>query len=83
MNAGLQEPLHFWRDNVGTEVDVTLERGGEIAAVEIKSGLTIASDAFGNLDKWRKYATERGRYTAVRPALVYGGQARFTRDGVV
>ena len=81
-NAGLREPLHFWRDNIGTEVDVILERGTQIAAVEIKSGLTIASDAFGPLNKWRKYAAERGSFSAVHPALVYGGDARFTRDGV-
>ena len=82
MNAGLREPLHFWRDNIGTEVDVVLERAGAIAAVEIKSGLTVASDAFSNLDKWRKYAAGQGGFSAVHPALVYGGQSRFTRDGV-
>lgn len=82
MNAGLREPLHFWRDNIGTEVDVVLERAGAIAAVEIKSGLTVASDAFSNLTKWRKYAAGQGVFSAVHPALVYGGQSRFTRDGV-
>ncbi|MEO7850755.1 MAG: ATP-binding protein, partial [Rubrivivax sp.] len=81
-NLGLREPLHFWRDNIGTEVDVILERGNEIAAVEIKSGPTVASDAFGALNKWRKYATERGNFSAIHPALVYGGDARFTREGV-
>ena len=81
-NLGLREPLHFWRDNIGTEVDVIIERGTEIAAVEIKSGPTVASDAFGNLNKWLKYATERGQFSAVHPALVYGGETRFTRQGV-
>ena len=81
-NLGLREPLYFWRDNIGTEVDVVLERGNEIAAVEIKSGPTVASDAFGALNKWRKYATERGSFSAIHPALVYGGEARFTREGV-
>jgi predicted AAA+ superfamily ATPase len=81
-NAGLREPLYFWRDNIGTEVDVVLERGADIAAIEIKSGPTVASDAFGALNKWRKYATERGRYAAIHPALVYGGDIRFVRDGV-
>ncbi len=81
-NAGLREPLHFWRDNIGTEVDVVLERGNHIAAIEIKSGPTVASDAFGALSKWRKYATERGNFGAIHPALVYGGDTRFTRDGV-
>lgn len=81
-NTGVREPLYFWRDNIGTEVDLILERGTEIAAVEIKSGLTVASDAFGNLSKWQKYATERGNFSSIYPGLVYGGDTRFTRSGV-
>jgi uncharacterized protein len=81
-NAGLRETLYFWRDNIGTEVDLILERDTEIAAVEIKSGITVASDAFGNLKKWQKYATERGDYSAIHLGLVYGGDDRFVRDAV-
>ncbi len=82
VNLGLREPLYFWRDNIGTEVDVVMDRGNEIAAVEIKSGPTVASDAFRQLEKWHKYATERGRFSAVHLGLVYGGDTRFTRVGV-
>ena len=81
-NAGVREPLYFWRDNIGTEVDLILERGQDIAAVEIKSGITVASDAFNNLEKWQKYATERGNFSNIYPGLVYGGDSRFTRSGV-
>lgn len=81
-NTGVREPLYFWRDNIGTEVDLILERGTEIAAVEIKSGLTVASDAFSNLNKWQKYATERGNFSTIYSGLVYGGDTRFTRSGV-
>ena len=81
-NVGERSPLYFWRDNIGTEVDLVIERGNELAAVEIKSGITVASDAFANLKKWHKYATERGNFSALHLGLVYGGDARFTRDGV-
>ena len=81
-NTGVRDPLYFWRDNIGTEVDLILERGTDVAAVEIKSGISVASDAFGNLKKWQKYATERGSFSAIYPGLVYGGEKRFTRDGV-
>lgn len=81
-NAGLREPLHFRRDNIGTEIDVVLERGQDIAAIEIKSGPGVASDAFGSLAKWHRYATERGRFGKVHRALVDGGDTRFTRKGV-
>ena len=59
-----------------------IERGNELAAVEIKSGITVASDAFANLKKWHKYATQRGNFSALHLGLVYGGDARFTREGV-
>ena len=78
-NLGERHPLYFWRDNIGTEVDLIIERGTEIAAVEIKSGISVASDAFGNLKKWHKYATERGSFSAIYPGLVYGGEEHFTR----
>lgn len=81
-NTGVRDALYFWRDNIGTEVDLILERGNELAAVEIKSGISVASDAFGNLHKWQKYATERGSFSAVYPGLVYGGETRFTRAGI-
>ena len=81
-NAGTRAPLYFWRDNIGTEVDLILERGNELAAVEIKSGITVASDAFSNLKKWQKYAQERGNFSAIYPGLVYGGSTRYTREGV-
>jgi hypothetical protein len=81
-HLGLRQPLRSWRDKLGTEVDLIIERGTEAAAVEIKSGRTVASDAFGSLNKWRKCATGRGSLSAIHPALVYGGERRFTRDGV-
>lgn len=48
-NTGVRAPLYFWRDNIGTEVDLILERGN---------------------------------FSAIYPALVFGGDTRFTRDGV-
>jgi hypothetical protein len=81
-NAGQRGPLHFWRDNIGTEVDLVLEHGPAIAAVEVKAGITVASDALRNLHLWRKYAQRDGRASAVHLGLVYGGEDRFVREDV-
>lgn len=81
-NAGIRDPLYFWRGNVGTEVDLILERGNEIAAVEIKSGINVAGDSFANLHRWRRYAAERGNFSAIYSGLVYGGADGFMREGV-
>jgi uncharacterized protein len=79
-NLGLREPMYFWRDNIGTEVDVIIERGNSLGAVEIKSGITVASDSFTNLKKWQTYARSRGHFDSLHRGLVYGGKTRYTRE---
>ncbi len=77
-NAGRRDQLYFWRDNIGTEVDLVLEQGQALAGIEIKSGSRVASDATVSLRKWQKYAGETETYLGV----VYGGDAAYERDGV-
>jgi uncharacterized protein len=79
-NAGEREPMHFWRDNVGTEVDVLMERGSQTAAVEIKSGIAVTADAYKNLEKLHHYAQRTGASPPQFRGLVYGGDDRFTRQ---
>ena len=77
-NAGRRDQLYFWRDNIGTEVDLVLEQGQALAAVEIKAGLRVAGDATMSLRKWRKYAGEVETFLGV----VYGGADAYEREGV-
>lgn len=75
-NLARSDNLFFWRDNTGAEVDILAERAGVLLPIEVKSGMTIASDWFDGLAKWRRLAGER----SARPVLVYGGDARQSRD---
>lgn len=68
--------LGFLRDREGHEVDAIVERAGRIHAIEIKSGQTIASDFFDNLDFWRAQLPD----TAITPWLVYGGDKPQSRE---
>jgi hypothetical protein len=77
-NVGLTSNLYFWRDNVGTEVDLILEEGAGLRPVEIKSGQTVQDDFFTGLRKWLNYAQEQ----ALEPTLVYGGDDNYTRSGI-
>lgn len=62
------EELHFWRDAAGNEVDLLVTRGEEVlAAVECKSGRTVAEDWFGPLERFAKLAG------GTRRLIVYGG----------
>lgn len=78
LNAGQALDLYFWRDHVGHEVDVLIESGQGLQALEIKSGTTYASDWTDGLKKWQTYAGDE----ALQPSLVYGGTASYQREGV-
>ncbi len=70
LNCGEPANLHFWRDNVGNEIDLLLPAGlDRWSPLEVKSGQTVAMDWFAGLRKWRDLAGE----ATGTPALVYGG----------
>ena len=77
-NRGLRSNLFFWRDNIGTEVDVVVEDRNGLFPIEIKSGQTFRDDFLANLHKFRKYAGPR----AAGAGLVYGGDESYVRSGV-
>lgn len=77
-NRGEQASLYFWRDSNGNEVDVIVERGGQLQPIEIKSGKVIAADAFRGLQKWSALAGDR----VEQPMLIFGGDASYSQSGV-
>jgi predicted AAA+ superfamily ATPase len=77
-NDGLTSNLHFWRDNLGDEVDVIIDYGTYLAPVEVKSGETLNPDYFLGLKKWKKVAADRTSASY----LVYGGSERLISEGI-
>jgi hypothetical protein len=74
-HCGARSNAYFWRDNAGHEVDLLIEEGGALRAIEIKSGETLADDFFKGLDYFRKISglpPENGY-------LVYGGTTNYAR----
>ena len=53
-NAGLNEGMYYFRDNVGNEVDLITERDGQPLAVEIKAATKINSSMLRGLQFWQK-----------------------------
>ena len=78
-NRGRRPNVSFFRDSRGLECDLLYETGRGIAAFEVKSGSTVASDYFASLN----------RIAGLLPAIstrtvVYGGAASQSRsDGDV
>ncbi|MBK9983752.1 MAG: ATP-binding protein [Saprospiraceae bacterium] len=69
-NRGETPSFYFLRDSNGNEVDLLIERGNSIKAVEIKFGKTINDDYFRGLNVWAKVSGQplKNGY------LIYGGE---------
>jgi predicted AAA+ superfamily ATPase len=70
-NRGLQPALAFYRDSKGNEVDLLVELGDSLMAVETKSGQTVVEDAFAGLRAFE--AVLDVEHTPVQSFLVYAG----------
>jgi predicted AAA+ superfamily ATPase len=53
-NSGLPINLYYWRDKTGHEIDLIIDSASTLLPVEIKSGQTISSEFFKNLDYYKK-----------------------------
>jgi len=78
LNSARPSNLSFWRDRSGHEVDLLVEQGGKLAAIEIKSGATPGNDATRGLVQWRSLAGEQ----AGPSVLVYGGNEAQSRGDI-
>ena len=77
-NRGQRSHLFFWRSHTGHEIDLLIDRGGQLIPVEIKSGHTFASDWLRALEKWLEFPENDAR----NPTLIYGGEDRW-KEGTV
>ncbi len=74
-NRGRDPNLSFFRDQSGLECDLLYETGQGIAAIEVKSGLTIASDSFRALNRVAELVPN-----VSTKMIVYAGSARYARS---
>lgn len=80
-NRGVRPRLHFWRDHRGEEVDLIVDRGRDLLAVEVKSGATLHPSFFAPLERFAELAREAvpPPPEGVRRIVVYGGDERQER----
>ncbi len=74
-NLGRPSNLSFFRDSRGLECDLLFETARDMAAIEIKSGATVAADFFDSLDAIVKLVPKISM-----KVVVYGGTARQSRS---
>lgn len=75
----MEPDVYFWRDSAGHEVDFILDHGETLAAIEAKSGETIASDSLKSLAFWRSLPGQNDAPIA----LLHGGTKSTKRGGAV
>lgn len=58
LNKGINQPIWFWRDIHGTEIDFLLEHINRFTAIEVKSGMNFHNEYLNNLKKYAAYNPE-------------------------
>ncbi|CAG0908078.1 unnamed protein product, partial [Darwinula stevensoni] len=74
LNRGLPINLYYWREKNKYEIDVLIENFDAIIALEIKSGQTIQSDYFKNIQYWLKLTKQKKGF------VLYQGEQSQVRD---
>jgi predicted AAA+ superfamily ATPase len=72
-NRGREAPVFHWKDAKGHEIDILLDLGEHHVPIEVKSGLTVASDAADTLQWWLDLPQNPNQ----RGVLVYGGEDSY------
>ena len=80
LHSGVSGGLAFFRDRKGREVDLLVEDGGRLTAVETKSAQTVNEDFFAALAAFAELVKSGRRPPSLRRVLVYGGVTRQQRS---
>ena len=73
-NAGLSINLFYWRDKTGHEIDIIIDNAGKLTPIEIKSGKTINTEFFKNMDYWSNLSN------AKKSIVLYAGAQNQKRS---
>jgi predicted AAA+ superfamily ATPase len=77
-NQGLRDPLYFFRDSNGLEIDLLLDHAEGLQLVEIKASQTVSAPLFKNLRTVSALLGDRVK----SQHLIFGGTERQDRTGV-
>ena len=80
VHSGQQPNLFHYREARGPEIDLLIEQGDELLAVEIKSGATITKDFFRNLKHFSKRMRNGSKVRSIQSHVVYGGDNSQVRS---
>jgi predicted AAA+ superfamily ATPase len=76
-NKAKTNNLSFWRDNMGTELDLLIDDGIAITPIEIKSGQTVTNEYFKGIKYWNKLTGKDGGF------VIYSGSSIQKRSNQI
>ncbi|VAW52358.1 hypothetical protein MNBD_GAMMA06-757 [hydrothermal vent metagenome] len=82
VHNGVQPDLYHYREAQGLEIDLMIDNGEQLNAIEIKSGATINNDFFKNLMTSKKLKDNSSRIKNITQQLVYGGETSQQRSEI-
>lgn len=74
VHNGEQADCYHYREARGLEIDLIIDSGKQLNAIEIKSGATINKDFFKNLNNFAKFKNNATDIKNITQQLVYGGE---------
>lgn len=84
LHRGLPRRMFHLRHSRGLEVDLLLEEGNRLIAVEMKSAATVARDFFKPLSRLGTDLESQGTHLDYDPRVIYGGDSsQRRRSGTV
>ncbi len=78
-HGGAAGTAYFWRDHIGNEVDLLIERGSTLWPVEMKSGATFQPAWLQGLHTWQRHAAAARQG---EPLLICGAPGNQRLQGV-
>jgi uncharacterized protein len=71
LNQGERDGLYYWRDSKGLEIDLLIDNGTNLQAIEMKSGKTFNADFLKNISSWAIHS----KVKATNSFVIYGGDS--------
>ncbi len=79
ISKGKMPNVYFWHSQKNLEIDLLIEKGSQLTAVEIKSSSTFSKDFLVQLKKWQAIYQQTGDLDCY---LAYSGTESFTIDSI-
>ena len=73
-HTGVRPRLAHYRESRGPEIDLIIEQGRDLLAMEIKSGATLTNDFFKQFKRFSDRQKKTSQDRIVKNYLVYGGE---------